>query len=190
MVLGQQCSALPAPPAVLLEGEATGRSCHHRSVTNGNCKVVRCHLITLHSIQGRGFHCALGRQIWDSSPSLLEARPPRASHVHLCLVFAAPSMCCGDRNSPKAQPQQPPSALGRIFNFIQLLDMGGFVTCKRRKEVQHGTSLCPCLQTSGLGSQCCVGQFSLYGVPLIIKVPDTGFVPTWFTVPALHFSVH
>lgn len=35
--------------------------------------------------------------------------------------------------SVEVRPQLPSSALGRIFNFIQLLDQGGFVTCEEGK---------------------------------------------------------
>lgn len=89
--------------------------------------------------------------------------------------------------SVEARPQLPSSALGRIFNFIQLLDLGGFVTCKgrRRKEVQHRTALCRCLQTSGSCSLLCEGLFVFH--PLIIEVTDVGVVLHSFTVPPLYF---
>lgn len=55
---------------------------------------------------------------------------PSLQHIHLFLVSASPSVFRGDRNSLKTQPRLPSSAVGRIFNFIQLRDLGGCVTCE------------------------------------------------------------
>lgn len=63
------------------------------------------------------------------------------------------------------------------------------VRADRRKEVQPGTALCPCLQTSGLGSLLCLGLLSLHFAPLIIEVADARFILHQVTIPALLFRV-
>lgn len=58
-----------------------------------------------------------------------------------------------------------------------------------RKEVQPGTALCPCLQTSGLSSLLCLGLLPLHFAPPVIEVADACFILHRVTIPALLFLV-